>query len=424
MAKLTKRMVDALKPQAKAYVAYDGELYGFGVRVMPSGHKSFVVEYRPHGGGRGVATRQLTLGAYGALTPDQARRAAQEALARVRLGDDPQAEKARQRASLTVGALIDAFTADHVSKKKAGTAYGYEIALNRLRDAHGSLKADALTRAHVAALHTSLASTPYAANRFLAVVSKCFSWATDRGLVPEGHVNPAGRIERYREQGHERFLTNEELARLGDALREGETAGLPYEVDETKPKAKHAPMAENRRVKLDPYAVAAIRLLILTGARFREILDAKWEHADFERGILFLPDSKTGRKPVYLSAPAMQVLASLPRLEGNPHIVAGMKDGAPRADLKKPWAAITKAAGLKGVRLHDLRHSFASVGAGASLGLPIIGKLLGHTQAATTHRYAHLDADPMRRAAETIGATISAAMGDPAQNIVRMVKSR
>jgi integrase len=399
-------------------------LYGFGVRVMPSGHKSFVVEYRPHGGGRGVATRRLTLGAYGALTPDQARRAAQEALARVRLGDDPQAEKARQRASLTVGGLIDAFTADHVSKKKAGTAYGYEIALNRLRDAHGSLKADALTRAHVAALHTSLASTPYAANRFLAVVSKCFSWATDRGLVPEGHVNPAGRIERYREQGHERFLTNEELARLGDALREGETAGLPYEVDETKPKAKHAPMAENRRVKLDPYAVAAIRLLILTGARFREILDAKWEHADFERGILFLPDSKTGRKPVYLSAPAIQLLASLPRLEGNPYIIAGMKDAAPRADLKKPWAAVTKAAGLEGVRIHDLRHSFASIGAGASLGLPIIGKLLGHAQAATTHRYAHLDADPVRRAAETIGATIAAAMGSPAKNVVPMVKSR
>jgi integrase len=233
-------------------------------------------------------------------------------------------------------------------------------------------------------------------------MSKCFSWATDRGLVPEGHVNPAGRIERYREQGHERFLTNEELARVGDVLREGETIGLPYEVDEAKPTAKHAPKAGNRGVKLDPYAVAAIRLLILTGARFKEILDAKWEHVDFERGILFLPDSKTGRKPVYLSAAVLTILASLPRLEGNPHIIAGMKDGTPRADLKKPWAAVTKAANLTGLRIHDLRHSFASIGAGASLGLPIIGKLLGHRQAATTQRYAHLDADPIRRAAETM----------------------
>jgi integrase len=130
-------------------------------------------------------------------------------------------------------------------------------------------------------LHTSLASTPYAANRLLAVVSKCFSWAADRGIVPEGHVNPAGRVERYREQGHERFLTNEELARLGDVLRDGETTGLRYEIDESKPTAKHAPKAGKRRVKLDPYAVAAIRLLILTGARLREILHAKWEHVDF-----------------------------------------------------------------------------------------------------------------------------------------------
>jgi integrase len=418
MAKITKRTVDGLQPGAKPYVAFDGDVKGFGLRIMPSGVKSYILEYRPGAGGRGIAKKRLTIGRHGAMTAEQARRAALEALARIRLGHDPQAEKGRQRTSLTVSGLIDTFTAEHVSKKcKLGTAYGYEIALGRLRDAHGSLKADALTRTHIAALHTSLASTPYAANRFLAIASKCFSWATDRDLVPEGNFNPAGRIERYREQGRERFLTNEELARLGDVLREGESIGLPYDVDELKPTAKHAPKTENRRVKLDPYAVAAIRLLILTGARLREILHAKWEHVDFERGILFLSDSKTGHKPVYLSAAALAILAGLPRLEGNPYIIAGIKDGAPRADLKKPWAAVTKAASLGSVRIHDLRHSFASVGAGASLGLPIIGKLLGHTQAATTHRYAHLDADPVRRAAETIGATIAAAMDNHAANV-------
>ena len=111
-----------------------------------------------------------------------------------------------------------------------------------------------------------------------------------------------------------------------------------------------------------------------------------------------------------MSAAAQAVLAALPRIEGNPHVIAGAKDGAPRADLKKPWAAVRRAAGLEGLRLHDLRHSFASIGAGASMGLPIIGKLLGHTQAATTARYAHLDADPLRRAVDTIGSTIAAAM--------------
>jgi integrase len=288
--------------------------------------------------------------------------------------------------------------------------------LAKLSAANGNHKASTLTRARVAALHQSLAATPYFANRFLAATSKCFAWGMSRGLLPEGHINPAKGVERYREHRRERFLTSEELGRLGDTLRLAETDGLPWTRDY---ESKHTPKEENRRTVLDRFAIAAIRLLILTGARLREILDAKWEHADFERGILFLPDSKTGRKPVYLSAPACQVLTSLPRLEGNPYIIAGVKDGAPRADLKKPWRTVTKAAGLEGVRIHDLRHSFASIGAGASLGLPIIGKLLGHTQAATTHRYAHLDADPMRRAAEAIGSTIDAAMNcKPAGEIV------
>ena len=169
------------------------------------------------------------------------------------------------------------------------------------------------------------------------------------------------------------------MTRLGVALHDGEGAGLIYVVDETKPTAKHAAKADARRTQLDPFAVAAIRLLMLTGARLREILHAKWEYVDFERGVMFLPDSKTGKKPIYLSAAALAVLGDLPRIEGNPFIIAGAKDGAPRADLKKPWAAVTKAAGLEGVRIHDLRHSFASVGVGASLGLPIIGKLLGHS---------------------------------------------
>jgi integrase len=222
--------------------------------------------------------------------------------------------------------------------------------------------------------------------------------------------NPAKGIERYSEKGRERYLTSQELARLGDALREGETIGLPYSVDETKATAKHAPKPDRRRAKLDPFAVAALRLLMLTGARLREILDAQWSQLDLERGVLFLADSKTGKKSIYLSAAAQAVLASIPRLHGNPHIIAGALEGAPRADLNKPWRAVRRTANLEGVRIHDLRHSFASFGAGASLGLPIIGKLLGHSQPATTHRYAHLDADPMRRAAETIGATISAAL--------------
>ena len=176
MAKITKRTVDALKPRAKLYVAFDADVKGFGCRVMPSGVKSYILEYRPGAGGRGTATKRLTLGRHGAMTAEQARKAALDALARIRLGDDPQAEKAHQRASLTVSDLIDAFIAEHVGKCKPQTAESHKIALRRLRGAHGNIKAEALTRDQVAALHSKFKDTPSAANRFLAVISKCFAW--------------------------------------------------------------------------------------------------------------------------------------------------------------------------------------------------------------------------------------------------------
>jgi integrase len=411
IASLTKRAIDALPPREKAYIVFDGRLPGFGLRVAPTGRKTFVLEYRPHGGGRGVAKKRLTIGAHGPLTADAARKAALDALARVRRGEDPQADKEGQRAAVTVSTLIEEFIDGHVNVHcKPKTRVPYVAVLTRLRIEHGSLKAEALKWAQVAAMHTSMAETPFVANRFLAVTSKMFSWAEERGFIPEGHVNPTGKIQRYREEPRERFLTAAELAKLGAALEKAETVGLPYAVDETKPTAKHAPKSESRLRTLDPYAVAAIRLLILTGARLHEILDARWEFINSEKGLLDLPDSKTGKKSIHLNAAAIEILTNLPRVNGNPHIIAGANDGAPRADLNKPWNALKKAAGLEGLRLHDLRHSFASVGAGGGLSLPIIGAILGHSQASTTQRYAHLGDDPRRAAVEQIGSAIDATM--------------
>src|SRR5215475_1553433 len=153
--------------------------------------------------------------------------------------------------------------------------------------------------------------------------------------------------------------------------------------------------------KIGPFAAAAIRLLLFTGCRLREILH-------LERGLLFLADSKTGRKTVILDAPARAVLSGLDRIGS--YVVAGDDPEKPRADLKRPWEAVARRARLDAVRLHDLRHTYASFGAGGGLGLPIIGKLLGHTQPSTTQRYAHLDADPLRRASEDIAGRIAAAM--------------
>jgi Arm DNA-binding domain len=185
--KLTKRTVDALAPADRPYIVYDDDLAGFGCRVMPTGTKSWVVEYRPHGGGRGVAKKRITLSKVGPLTAEQARRAAAELLAKVRLGADPAADRDQRRASMTVSQLIEAFGVEHVrGKLKASTGKSYEAGLDLLAKAHGSLKAEALTRAQLAALHAQLRETPFAANRALATWSKMFSWGAARGLVPEG----------------------------------------------------------------------------------------------------------------------------------------------------------------------------------------------------------------------------------------------
>ena len=213
---------------------------------------------------------------------------------------------------------------DHVeAKRKASTAAWMRDALERIvKAALGAMKPDKVTRQDASRLHSSMSDRPVQANRTLAILGALYSWAGKNGYVGEGH-NPARGVEKFPERSRERFLTNDEFARLADALREGETIGLPYTVDETKPKAKHAPKPDARRTKLDPFAIAAIRLLMLTGARLREILHAKWDYVDFERGVIFLPDSKTGRKPIYLSAAALAILSNLPRIECNAFIICG-----------------------------------------------------------------------------------------------------
>jgi integrase len=374
--RVTKRAVDALQcPAGKdRNFLWDEALAGFGVAAFPTGRKVYVAQYRQHG-----RSRRVTIGEHGRLTPDEARSQAKTILGAVETGVDPIAERRAARAARTFGEIADDFMRLHVAAKRKGRTHRtYEVLLWRhLLPAFGSSRMADIRRVDVARMHSRTSEAPGAANRAVALFSAIWNWAARRDEV-DSTANPAVGVDRYPERGRERFLTSDELARLGAALAEGETVGLVYEVDETKPGSKHAPKPERRRVKLDPFAVAAIRLLILTGARLREILDAQWSYVDLERGILFLPDSKTGRKPIYLSAAAQAVLAALSRIEGNPHVIAGAKDGAPRADLNRPWAAVRRAAGLEGVRLHDLRHSFASFGAGASLGLPIIGKLLGN----------------------------------------------
>jgi integrase len=420
--RITKRVVDALKPQAREFAVWDSKLPGFGVRVRPTGAMSYVVVYRA-GSGRGAPVRRYTIANVGKATPEGARRRAKAILGAVAHGHDPAAEKTTERGTLTVSGLADRFMSEHVEqKRKLGTAVFYRHLLDKIiKPELGAIKADKVTRTQVARLHGKLKATPFQANRVLAVIGSMYAFASRSGVVPEG-VNPARRIEQFKEHRRERFLTGGELQQLGSAIREAETKGVPWDVDERKPKAKHLPKPKNRFTKIGPFAAAAIRLLLFTGCRLREILHLKWEQVDLERGLMFLADSKTGRKTVILNAPALAVLTGLDRLGS--YVVPGDDAEKPRADLKRPWEAVAKRAGLEGVRLHDLRHTYASFGAGGGLGLPIIGKLLGHTQASTTQRYAHLDADPLRRASEAIGGRIAAALEGKRKGSVVQLKGR
>jgi integrase len=249
--------------------------------------------------------RRYTIAAAGKITPERARARTKVILGAVAHGHDPANHKTAERASPTVAEVADRFMADHVrAKRKTGTAEFYRDILDRIvKPALGTTKADKLTRLQVGRLHSSLSGTPFQANRVLAVVGSMFAFAGRAGLAPEG-TNPARGIDKFKEGRRERFLTGEELERLGSAIREGETTGIPWRVNESKPNARHIPKTA-RSTKIAPFAAAALRLLLFTGCRLREILHLQWEHVDFERGCLFLPTARAAEKPSFSMLPPL-----------------------------------------------------------------------------------------------------------------------
>jgi len=384
MPKLTKRTIDATESQATEFFIWDESIPGFGVRVMPSGRKSFVVQYRA-----GRRPRRMSLGPSTVLTCDQARTRAITIIAAVKNGEDPAADRAAKRNAATVSDLAERFDREHIAVRlKASTAKEYRGNLRRfILPALGRLAVPEITRADVAKFHHDLRHIPYQANRCLEVVSKMFVLAEMWGLRPDGS-NPRKHIRKYPEEKRERFLSAAELRRVGEVLRE----------------------MESERVELSS-AILAARLLILTGCRLGEIMTLKWDYIDFDERVLRLPDSKTGKKTVHLGTPPVAYLHDAQRIAGNPWVITGTLPGKPLSDLQPFWQRVRARAGVKDVRIHDLRHTFASTAVASGQGLPMIGKLLGHTQVQTTARYAHLAAEPVRNAADAVATSLREALG-------------
>ena len=397
--KITKRSVDAMEPGDRVVVLWDTELKGFGLKVLTTGRRVYVYKYRNRGSRQ---VRWVTIGAHGAKTPEEARQAAKRLAGEVADGLDPAAERTKSRQQLTIAELCELYLAEGCATKKATT-----IAMDRTRiERHvkpllGTRSVARLTRAEVERFLQDVANGKTSANartglrgrsrvtggqgaasRTVGMLGAILQFAVNRGMRPD---NPVRGVRRYPDKKRNRFLSAAELARLGDVLKGAEQ-------------------------DTNPSAIAAIRLLILTGCRKAEIVTMRWEYIDWEHACLRLPDSKTGAKVVHLGAPARALLEDLPRLKGNPYVLPGANPGDYFKGLQKVWVSLRARASLQDVRLHDLRHSFASVGAASGDSLLVIGALLGHKNAATTQRYAHLSNDPLRDAADKISRQIDAAM--------------
>ena len=372
--RISKRSVDAVKAGGTDAVYWDGELTGFGLRVRRSGRKSYVVQTRIAG-----KLCWFTIGPHGPLNPDQARARALEILACAKKGIDPRDADARREAEPSMADLGRRFLEEYVPVHcKPSTREEYSRSVRLFVDpVIGELRVPEVQRKDIAALHHGLRDKPYQANRTLGVLSKMFSLAEVWGWRPDGS-NPCRHVKRYKEHKRERFLSPEETERLGQVLRD---------VEEEMPSA-----------------VAAFRLLLLTGCRMSEIRDLRWEYVKDD--CIELPDAKTGGRVVPLGPEARAVLSAIPRDEDNPWVIAGRLPGSHLTDLQRPWRRIRKQAGLEGVRIHDLRHSFASRALALGESLTMIGKLLGHTQVQTTARYAHLARDSIQTAAARITGSI------------------
>lgn len=422
--KLTKRYVDALRVVEQDTFYWDTDLRGFGLKLTPTGRKSYVVQYRVMG--RDRQSVRMTIGSHGKITPDEARKSAKRCLGQAEEGIDPAEAKRAAKKDVTITELCDLYLSEGVATKSATTVLRDRSRIERhIKPLIGKKRLGLLERADIERMQSDIATGKTArdektetkrgrsivrggegaAREAVVLLSSILGFAVNRRLRSD---NPALGVKKFRAHKRERFLSPKELASLGAALTEFEESGG------------------------SPFGAAAIRLLILTGARKSEILSLRWSWVDWDRSCLRLPESKTGERVISLGVAALQELQAIQSnlSDGlSPWVIQGKasvesaKEPKCFVGLQKVWERVRTIAELPDVRLHDLRHSFASVGASGGDSLYIVGKLLGHKQAHTTQRYAHLADDPVKAAADRISNQIQAAMGGKSAEAVNLLRN-
>jgi integrase len=393
--RLTQAFVDAQAGDGGDRIVFDSQLPGLGLRITPTGTRIFLAQGRV--GGR---KRRVTVGFAADMTLAKARTEAAHALVAMRNGVDPTAErKARLAKSFTVAALADKWMADFVRPKlKPRTAFDYERLLAKhILPALGHLPVSDISHENIERLHVDMGKTPRRANYTIATVRTLLNFAIKHGLRPAAS-NPARGVKMFREKARERFLSETEISAAADAIDQAEREG-----------------------KVGPFGVAGLRLALFTGARSGEITAIQWGHIDWQRKLVRLPDSKTNEpRTIHLSDAAIEVLKTVPRV--GPYVIAGAVPAEPYKNLSRAWIVARAYAGLDDVRLHDLRHSYASLAAGRGVPLQMIGKLLGHKVVATTQRYAHLARDAAAAVNDELGAAMQAAIAKKPALSAKVVK--
>lgn len=410
---LTKRLIEAARPAEKRYEIWDSDVAGFGVRVGLSGSKTFVIRYRAEGGGREAPRRYVTVGRFGALTVEQGRKKAKELLAEAIVGNDPAAERKAKRLEMKMSALVDLYEAEgcYVQRgKRLGQpmkAKTKQFTIGRLRH-HvvpllGQMKVTEVKVGHIERFFADVTNGksaknekighrrriivrggPGAARKVFRDLSAMFSFAERRGIIPANLCHKA--VVQKTDGANDRYLTAEELQRLGAAC--------------------DALEAEGTNVK----ALNITRLWVLTGCRRDEIAGLKWHEVDFERGVLALDDTKTGRSIRPAAAAALALLRGIAREEGSDYVFPALGGDQHFQGTKGIWPKIIKRAGLEGVTPHTLRHTMGAMSTSSGEALALTGAILGHANLRSTMRYAHVQLDPSLKAANRVGKKLAAAL--------------